>query len=141
MSLVVPQGSQVQILKNFIGQSGGLAAEWVLKLYSNNRTPAVTDVVGDYTAVAGGGYANITLDKDEFTITPGNPSVALYSDFQDFEFTGATNAPSTIYGYFIIDANGNLVLAQRFPDESVPFVPVNGSLIRVKPRITNASAA
>lgn len=140
MAAVMPQVAQVMALNSILGLTGGFTDGWVLKLYSNNVTPDVEDTTPSFTEVVGGGYADIDLDKDEFTVTDGTPSQALYNDFQDFAFTGATDAPGTIYGYYIVDGGGNLVTAERFPDAQVPFVPINGSLIRITPKITAASA-
>ncbi len=139
MPAVMCQGAQEMALNSILGLAGGFTDVWELKLFSNNVTPATTDTEATYTEVAGGGYAAIVLDKNEFTVTPGDPSQALYSDFQDFNFTGATDAPGSIYGYYIVDGANNLIVAERFPVSQVPFVPINGSLIRIKPKITAGS--
>ena len=140
MSAVMCQGAQVMALNAILGLSGGFTDGWNLKLFSNNRTPDVSDDASDYTEVAGGGYADILLDKNDFVVTPGNPSQALYNAFLDFLFTGPTSSPSTVYGYYIVDGAGNLVQAERFPSSQVPISPINGTLISVKPKITAASA-
>lgn len=41
----------------------------VLRLYSNNVTPANADVVGGYTEVSGNGYASLTLTGASWTYT------------------------------------------------------------------------
>jgi len=133
MTLVVPQVGSVEQLAKYLNQI------FSLRLYSNNITPGITDVAADYTVVTGGGYANIPLNFVEWAISPGTPAVALYSDFQDFQFTGATGAPGTIYGYYLLDAEGILAWAERFAPGDVPFTPINGSLIRVRPRLTNTN--
>lgn len=135
MSSVIPQVAQVAALNAWLA-----ARVLTLRLFSNNITPGVTNTMGSYIEVAGGGYAAIPLVFAEFTVTAGTPSVALYDDFQDFEFTGVTTAPGTIYGYYITDSANNLIQAERFPDADVPFTPGNGSIVRVKPRITAANA-
>lgn len=134
MTLVVPQVGQENNLNLWLDQV------LTLKLFSNNITPGLTDTNASYTEVSGGGYADIELDFAEFSIVAGSPSVALYSDFQDFAFTGATSGPGTIYGYYIVNPDDVLICAERFAAEDVPFEPINGSLIRVKPRITAANA-
>lgn len=101
-----------------------------LKLYSNNRTPAAGDTAGSYTEVSGGGYADVDLLYASWSISAGG--IASYAP-QDFTFTGATTAPAVIYGYYIVDADGVLRWAERFPGTVVPFTPVNGSLIRITP--------
>lgn len=131
MTLYIPQASLVALLTDILGES------FTLKLFSNNITPAVTDTAASYTEVSGGGYATKTLTAANWIITPGDPSVALYNAVQDFNFTGTTTAPGTVYGYFIIRVSDlTLVYAERFPPANVPLTPVNGSLIRLTPRIT-----
>lgn len=130
MSVLVPRAAQVLFLQRI------LTADCKLKLFSNNHTPAQTDTVSSLTEVSGGGYAIITLTFAEWTITEGDPCVALYNDYQDFNFTGVTSGPGTIYGYYITDEDGtNLLWEERFDSADVPFSPVNGSLIRIKPRL------
>lgn len=129
---VFPQVSQVAMLNSVCIKAGAVAA-MTLKLYSNNRTPGLTDVAGDYTEVTGGGYTDFDLAAASFTVTAGNPSQALYSAFQEFLFTGATDAPGTVYGAYIVDANGVLISAELF--DTGPFIPGNGTLIKYKPRL------
>ena len=111
-----------------------LASDLTLKLYSNNRTPALTNVASDYTVVAGGGYANITLTGGAWSIASG---VATFAT-QTFTFTGATNSPGTVYGYYVVNGAGTLMFAERFP--TVPFTPANGTNITITPRIVLANA-
>lgn len=131
MTLVVPNNIEAEILTAQLNQA------LTLRLYSNNRVPAGTDLVAQYTEVAGGGYAAVALTFANWVITEGAPTIALYNTFGEFSFTGTTNAPGTIFGYYVTrDSDGKLMWAERFPSGSVPFTPVNGSLIRVTPRIT-----
>jgi len=105
-----------------------------LKLYSNNKTPAEGDTAADYTEISGGGYAAKALASGSWVITGGDPSVASYAA-QDFNFTGVTNAPAVIYGYFVVDSNNLLRGSERFPAGVIPFTPSNGALIRITPKI------
>jgi hypothetical protein len=129
MSIVYPNIGTEKILDFLVANSMSL------KLFSNNIVPAITDVLATYTEVAGGGYAAITLASANWTTTAASPSTALYSALQQFSFTGPTNAPSTIYGYYIVQGS-NLILAERFPAGVVPFTPVAGSFIRIRPQIS-----
>jgi hypothetical protein len=134
MALVVPNAEEVRALTAWIGAS----APWSLRLFGNNATPAVGSVVGDFTEIAGAGYAAISLPSASWGYTPGVPTVALYPA-QTFTFTGAINAPGTIYGYFILNAAGQLVTAERLA--APPFTPtVNGDSVIVVPRITLVQA-
>lgn len=104
-----------------------------LKLFSNNVTPALGDTAATFTEISGGGYVSKTLAFASWVVASG---IATYNAAQDFNFTGATAAPGTAYGYFIINASGTLIAAERFAAGVLPFSPVNGSLIRVTPKIT-----
>lgn len=135
MSLIVPDEQEVDILTTF------LTPALTMRLYSNDRTPSGADVAADYTEVSGGGYANKPLTFANWGITGGAPSIALYNAVQEWIFTGATGAPSVLYGYYVTrNSDGKLMWAERFPTGSVPFAPINGSIIRVTPRITAESA-
>ena len=126
---MTPNEAKVVAATNFID------GNFTLKLFSNDYTPLAGDTVAAYTEVAGGGYVAKTLAVASWSIVSGNPTLASYAA-QDFAFTGATTAPSTIYGYFIIDAANVVRGAQRFSALVVPFTPVNGSLIRITPKLS-----
>lgn len=133
MTMVVNQNGAAQVLGAWIAAKSPMK----LRLYSNNRTPVVGDVLADYTQVSGGGYSEINLSAANWTVTAGSPSVALYSALQEFSFSTFISPPGTIYGYYIVDSDNVLILAERFPEGSVPFAPVDGSIIRIRPRISN----
>jgi len=114
-----------------------LAPTLTAKLFSNNITPAAGDTAASYDVVVGGGYANKSLTFANWSITNG---VALYNAAQDWNFTGVTNAPGTVYGYYIVDAANVVIWAERFAAGVLPFTPVANSLIRVTPRIVFASS-
>lgn len=135
MAIVVPNVGEVEL------SSRGLNQNLILKLFSNNKTPAAADISADYTEVAGGGYVNKTLTFGNWIIVAGSPSRATYNAHQNFAFTGVTNAPGTIYGYFLVNLSNVLMWVERFPVAQVPFVPKNGALIKLKPIITFASVS
>lgn len=120
---------------NKLASNGLTAKVLTLKLFSNNHTPVLGDTAANYTVVTGGGYANIDLEADQWSFVSG---VATYADYQAFNFTGATGAPGTVYGYFIVDEDGVLIGAELFPAGVV--TPENGTLISVKPKLTLANS-
>jgi hypothetical protein len=128
MSLVIPNVGEEIALDKYLNDEN-----LTLKLFSNNIVPGEGDTAASYTEVAGGGYASKTLVAGSWTITPGDPSFGLYL-IQIFGFTGPTNAPGTIYGYFVVDASNVLRWAERLPAANVPFTPIAGSSIRITPR-------
>jgi hypothetical protein len=126
MSLVLSDtGAEVLLAAVFDNTSA------TLRLYTNNRTPSDTDVSGDYTEAAGGGYAAKALTAGNWTVTSSNPPAAVYAE-QAFTFTGALAGPGTIYGYFVEDGLGRLLWAERFLS---PFTPTqNGDQLKITPR-------
>jgi len=131
MSLLVVDVGEVDFLNQILNRT------LHLHLFSNNHTPGATDTVASLTEVTGGGYALISLLFANWVVTSGPPAVALFDSFQSFNFTGVTGGPGTIYGYYITTSdNLTLLWEERFDPADVPFTPVNGSLIRVKPRLT-----
>lgn len=133
MSLVVPNASEIDILQTI------LTPALTFRLYSNNVTPGPADVAATYTEVAGGGYASKALVYGSWIFTAGAPSYASYAQ-QTWTFTGATNAPSTVYGYYVTrNTDGKLMWAERFPVAMLPFAPVAGSLVKITPKFTGGS--
>lgn len=124
---MIPNIGEVKNLQKILDQN------ITLKLFSNNVTPAETDDVGTYTEVTGGGYAAKTLTYANWSIVSGSPTIASYAA-QDFNFTGATTGPGVVYGYYLVDSDGDLMGAERFPPTVVPFTPTVGSLVRVTPK-------
>ena len=128
MTLYVPEAAEEHMLQRILNQT------LKLKLFSNNHTPAAGDTVSSLTEVSGGGYAAVDLTYAEWTIGGGDPGIALYSDFQDFLFTGATGGPGTVYGYYITTQdNLTLLWEERFTSS---LSPIANSLIKVRPRFT-----
>lgn len=133
MTLIVPTVGLNKFLE--LGLTDILSGDLMLKLYSNNIIPSESDTAATYTVVSGGGYANITLDDGDWTTLDG---VSTQPQVQ-FNFTGATDAPTTIYGYYVVNADNVLMWAERFSESVVPFVPTNGSSIKITPRFEAAS--
>lgn len=126
MTLVVPNIAEQAILTKYLNQ------QFTLRLYSNNIIPGETNTAETFIEVAGGGYVPKSLVFAGWTISA--LGVATYAA-QDFSFSGVTNSPGTIYGYYLLDANSIIAWAERFAEGVVPFTPGVGSIIRVNPRL------
>lgn len=124
----IPNVAEVALLTSYLYPS------LTIKLYSNDITPAETDSAATYNVVTGGGYADLTLTYANWVITGGDPSSAVYPAIQ-FTFTGPSAAPSTVYGYYILDSGNVLRGSERFPESVVPFYPITGSIIRITPKL------
>lgn len=138
MSTVYPQVGQVAFLNLLLEKNDPFEGPLILRLFSNDRSPGLTDVAADYTEVVGGGYIQEELAGALFTVTADNPSLALYADFHSWVFTGAPDSPGTVYGAYIVDQNEILIAAHRFI--APPYNPIAASIIKVRPRITLASS-
>lgn len=133
MSLKVPDAIELEVLTTL------LTPAHTLRLYGNNVTPADGSVSANFTEISGGGYANKPITFANWSITAGAPTTAVYT-VQTWVFTGAINAPGSVYGYYITrNSDGKLLLAEKFPSALVPFAPVLGSKIVVLPKLTAES--
>lgn len=138
---IVPQVAQELILNGMLGKTPVVTFPLTVKLYSNDVTPAQDDIAADYTEVTGGGYVDVDIpDGGDFDVVAGNPSQGEYNlGFIEYNFTGTTGGSGKVYGYYIVDANGVLVNAQR-GDAADGITIENGSLVKVLPifRLGNA---
>ena len=125
---MIPNVGEIDVLTKYTEET------LTMKLFSNNVTPGETDTAATYTEVVGGGYGNKSLVVGDRTIVGGAPSSCAYP-LQNFTFTGPTNAPGTIYGYFIVNGSGTLKGVERFPSGVLPFTPVAGAQINITPKL------
>lgn len=119
MTIVVPNASEVEMLKAITQQN------LILKLFSNNVTPAETDTVSTYTEVSGGGYSEKNLNNNTWAYNGGDPSSATYPQVT-FEFNSAVGL---IYGYYVIKSTGELMWSERFTTQ--PNIPSGGGAINI----------
>src|SRR6185436_18406624 len=126
MTIIVPNVGEVAIAARILDQA------LVLKLYSNDVVPTEEMSLPSFIEVTGGGYVAINLEYANWVIS--SLGVALYPA-HNFQFTGPTTGPGTIFGYYVVNPTGVVLWAERFPTSAVPFIPITGSLIRITPRI------
>ena len=106
MSLLVPSASQQTMLVRILAQ------ELRLKLYVNDKTPALGDVAADYTEMVGIGYMAKTLTAGNWSYVPGTPTKAIYPQQV---WTFQAGGPIKAYGYYVVQASdGKLLWAERF---------------------------
>ena len=93
MPFVVPNEGETEMLQRI------LDTDVVLKLFTNDKTPAETDVLADYTEATAAGYADKTLATASWSYDfDAGDARANYAD-QDFIFT----AGETVYGFMVTD--------------------------------------
>ena len=110
---LVDIGADAILKKYFNNTSPAGGNNLTLKLFATDVTPVDTHTAGSYTEAAGGGYASKTLTNGSWTLTVGNdPSDVVYAQ-QVFTFTGALTTNPNIYGYYVVDADGVLIWAEK----------------------------
>lgn len=118
MALVLSDVGAAAMLTDFFVSGGNLT----LRLFTSNTTPADTDTAGSYTEATGGGYAAKTLTAASWAVAQSaGIATASYAQ-QSFAFTGALDGDASVYGYYITDAAGVLIYAER---ASAAYTPVN----------------
>lgn len=129
MSLLVPNVGEAAMLKMIMNNTA--PQDLVLKLYTNDITPAETDTASTYTEASGDGYAAETLAGADWSFTAGTPSFAQHAEVP-FSFTGPLG---DVYGYFIVqETSGILMWAERF--SGAPYnIQNNGDQIKITPYI------
>lgn len=131
MTIVVPNNGEGDALQYLVNRAA--PENLVLRLYTNNITPAETDTAATYTEASGSGYGAITLTGATWGApSEGAPSSIAYAQ-QTFTFSGALG---NVYGYFMTRAtSGRIALAERFT--GAPFnIANNGDQIKITPQIT-----
>jgi hypothetical protein len=132
MAMVLMDTGAEQILNSYFKKiEPSTGNNLTLKLFVNNITPADDDVVGDYTEAAGGGYAAKTLIAASFTVSDVSGIMQAAYAQQQFVFTGPLTTNPTIYGAYIVDADGVLICAELAPADYTPVS--NGDLYAVTP--------
>lgn len=131
MSLIAMISGDVLLLRymlNFVPSS-----DCEMHLYNNNRTPAATDVLSNYTESVATNYSGVRLVGSAWTVTSGASAGATASYAQQsFNFSSA----DTIYGYFVTNSQKSTLLwTEAFVGG--PFaLPSAGGNIQITPRIT-----
>lgn len=127
MSLIFPTVGDNVALELIVNRSAG--QDLVLKLYTNNITPAKDDTVAAYLEAIGFGYAPIALAGSVWSAAAFG---SIAAPQQVFTFTGALG---NVYGYYMVQVlSGILVYAERFSNGPYPIM-TSGDKIEVTPTI------
>ena len=129
--LVLADAGAASLIKAYFNNTwpaGGKSL--TLKLFATNVTPTDASTAGSFTEAAGGGYAAKTLTNGSWTESNVGGIEQVAYAAQTFTFTGALTANPTIYGYYVVDADGVLVYAEA----QASFTPANnGDNITITP--------
>ena len=136
MPLVLTDLGADEILKTYFNNARPAGGNnLTLRLFCNDVTPAQTGI--SYSEATGGGYAAKTLTNGSWTVATANdPSDAVYAE-QTFTFTGALTTNTTVYGYYVTDADNTVLWAETL---TAPFTPANnGDNIKITPKFQLSS--
>lgn len=118
--MLTDQGALL-ILGAYFNKTNPVIPDLTLKLFVNNIVPTDATITADLVEAVGGGYVAKTLTAGLWTpyIDLGISQVSY--ETQNFAFTGPLTTNTTIYGYYIVDADGVLLVAEV---AAAPFAPV-----------------
>lgn len=129
--VVIPNSTGIAILTALI-DTGALLDGAVLRLFQNNINPGPENVVGDFVSADFSGYAPSTtvVWGTPYLQSDGTANVA--GDLKLFVADDPLIVTNTIYGWFLTNAGGTVLLASyRFSDpvaislplQALPVVP------------------
>lgn len=86
----------------------------LMKLFQNNIVPTPQNVLADFTVATFDGYVDKAVTLLFGPSRQPDGSFRIYA-FQNWVQTGSVT-PNQIYGFYVLDRLGALILAQRFND-------------------------
>ncbi len=128
MAGVIPNGAEVLAANYYVNKAA--PENLIAKLFSNNMTPAETDVVGALTECTGSGYASKTLTGASWTTTSGAPTSTAYAA-QVWTLSGALTA----YGYYFVRATGGELMGHERFSDGPDTTPAGGGTMTVTPTL------
>lgn len=133
MALVLPSAAEKTVLDFLLGVT--TPSNQLLKLFTNNITPADTDVASTYTEMTTLGYVAKTLTKTAWATTAGATAAPAVSSYAQQTFTFTAGTAVLVYGYFVVDSTTGLLLwSESFGTPKA--VQNTGDQILITPSIT-----
>lgn len=123
MDLIATDECKVNILNVLIANI--LAGTARVHLYSNDVTITNATVIGDFTECSGSGYGYVVYGS---MTTPAFVSGVASSTVDPAVFSGP-NDGSDIYGCFITDPSGDMILCGRF--DSAPLTMTGSQQLQI----------
>ena len=97
---------------------------FTFKLYVNDYIPTYDTKLNDLVELDSSVYTPITVNKNDWSnvnITTNSISITLGKDLT-FTFSAVPTSNNTVYGYFVVDSDNNLIMVERL---SSPFTITN----------------
>lgn len=114
------------ILTGMVAVAGELEGA-IVKLFVNDKIPAASDVIGDYTDPTFDGYADSAAITYLAPYVDSEGNAEVVGDPKQFTCTGAT-VQDLVYGYVVESSGGALLWAERF-DAPVPMGTAGDTLV------------
>jgi hypothetical protein len=122
--IVIPRGAEVKF-QDAITTALLTAAK--IKLFQNDVNPNPNTVIGDLTEATFSGYLAATAT---WGATFLNSDGKAEADAPSHMFARAAGATSNdIFGYWVEDAAGNLLFAERFAGAPIPMAVVTDAIV------------
>lgn len=108
--------------------------DWTMHLFTADHTPADGDDETDYTEATFDGYEVATLTAGEWDAIVLADHVASleYTPAPEFTYEVTGVGSVTVYGYYLLDGDGDFKIAERLP---TPVVLSPGNAVRITPRV------
>lgn len=133
MAGIACNGSRKTMLENAVNKTA--PSNLTIRLFKNNVVPADSDNVdaSGFTEANFTGYAGQSLTAASWSVTSAHPAVATYPQVT---FTSsADQTAQLVYGYYVTNGAGQLVVAEAFSDGPYS-IAANGQTIKVTPAIS-----
>lgn len=130
MSLKVPDVGEATILDHLLGAYGD---DLEVRLYQNDYTPVDGSVLGSFTQADFEGYAGQNAESWTGAVMASGRARSTADQITWTKGTGGTG--NSIYGYYVVDADENLLWAERDPSAPVNMTS-DGNIYRLTPAFT-----
>lgn len=125
MPKAIPESARLLLLENM--RAGELALS-ALHLFQNDITPGPFTAIGDLTEADYSGYLAIPALAFGAVYVSGDGGAKTTLPSQQFDHSGGIVA-NDIYGWYLTDAGGALLMAQRFDDAPIEMSTASHSII------------
>jgi hypothetical protein len=106
-------------------------------LFVNDITPDGTQTLADFTEAAWTGYNAVDIPLAEWVDTGVAGGVDLWIH-APIVFSNSSGSDQQAYGYFVVDADGDLICAARF--DSAPLTRADGEVWFIIPTMGDFSS-
>jgi hypothetical protein len=138
MAILFPNDAELALLDQLLGASA--ANNWQCRLFKDDITPSPSDTASTYSSAEAdfSGYGGQELASHGSWPAAASVDGKAESQFSaDIPFSRDSTDPGTnnsIYGFFITDSGGALIMAERFGD--APYEMDNfGDTVKVRPTV------